>query len=191
MFVDYHDAHNRESTDLTDDLGAAWSKLEEYPARLGLVVHYARWAANELELADESKLDAVSMTAGIEMARWFANEARRIYGMLEESDGDGEQRKLLEWIDRHGGRATPRELKQGHRRFKTTEDAELALAELVELGCGSWEPPTGQGGRPARRFVLSTQSHVYETNTKPEDNGRSVDVDTVDAPEESGEWGEV
>ena len=30
----YYDAHAREQADLSGDLSAAWSKLEEYPARL-------------------------------------------------------------------------------------------------------------------------------------------------------------
>src|SRR5262245_61850795 len=48
----YYDAHATEHAELTGDLSAAWSKLEEYAARLALVVHFARWAANDPLLAN-------------------------------------------------------------------------------------------------------------------------------------------
>lgn len=191
LYVGYFNKHNREAGNLGDDLGAAWSKLEEYPARLALVIHYIRWATNGINLADELQLDAESMAAGIKLAEWFANEARRIYAMLDESDDDAERRNLVAWIERRGGRATAREVKQGNRSFPTTEDAEKALIELVELKYGTWEPPSGGPGKPARRFILSTQSAVYGNSSEPEKNTNNVDVDTVDEAEESGDWEEV
>lgn len=48
----YYNAHNIEQADLAGDMTAAWSKLEEYTARLTLVIHFIRWAANDPNLAD-------------------------------------------------------------------------------------------------------------------------------------------
>jgi hypothetical protein len=181
----YYNAHAIEQADLTGDMAAAWSKLEEYAARLALVVHFARWAAGDPKLTNVNVVDAVSMNAGIVLAKWFKHEARRVYAMLDESDAERDQRRLTDWIGRKGGTVTPREVQQGCRWLKEPGAAEAALEELVKTGRGTWRdvPTTAKGGRPARAFVLSTPSTVHETPTKPEATEGFVDVDTVDAPE--------
>jgi hypothetical protein len=101
---------------------------------------------------------------------------------------------LIEWIERKGGSVTAREVQQGHRQCRTAKDAEAALNELAKAGNGTWRPsPPGRRGQPTRRFVLSTASTVYGNALKPEENGNTVDVDSVDAPGTSPEddWGEV
>lgn len=50
-------------------MAAAWSKLEEYAARLALVVYFTRWAAGDV--ADETRLDVASMNAGVTLAKWL------------------------------------------------------------------------------------------------------------------------
>jgi len=155
-FQQFVNEHGAEHVELTDDLSAAWSKLESYVARFALILHLARAAAGE---ADETVVDLTSLEAGITLSRWFGREAKRIYAMLAESNGDGERRKLVEWIDRKGGSVTARELQMGPRRFRaSTEVAELALDDLVTAHFGCWEtiPTTPKGGRDSRRFVLAT-----------------------------------
>ena len=155
-FQQFVNEHGEEHAELTDDLSAAWSKLEGYVARFALILHLARAATGEV---DETVVDLTSLEAGIVLSRWFGREAKRIYAMLAESNGDGERRKLIEWIDRKGGSVTARELQMGPRRFReSTEVAELALADLVTAGFGRWEPipTTPKGGRDSRRFVLAT-----------------------------------
>lgn len=191
----YYDSHAQEQADLAGELSAAWSKLEEYAARLALVVHFARWAANDSTLASADVVDVASMSAGIRLATWFKGEARRVYARLGESDEDRDRRRLVEWIGRKGGLATPREVQQGCRWLKEPGAAEAALDELAKAGGGVWldSPTTAKGGRPARAFALSTPSTVYETPANPDENLGFVDVDTVDAPESQpdDEWGEV
>jgi hypothetical protein len=181
----YYNAHAIEQADLTGDMAAAWSKLEEYAARLALVVHFTRWAAGDANLTKPDIVDAVSMNAGIVFARWFRHEARRVYAMLDESNAERDQRRLADWIGHKGGTVTPRELQQGCRWLKEPGAAESALEELVKAGRGVWHnvPTTAKGGRPARAFALSTPSTVHETPTKPEETEGFVDVDSVDAPE--------
>jgi hypothetical protein len=53
---DLYNHHAEEQTDLSGELSAAWSKLEEYAARLALVIHFTRWAASD---ADPQSPDAV------------------------------------------------------------------------------------------------------------------------------------
>lgn len=181
----YYNAHAVEQADLTGDMAAAWSKLEEYAARLALVVHFTRWAAGDPMLTKVDILDVSSMNAGIVLAKWFKHEARRVYAMLDESDAERDKRRLVDWIGRKGGTVTPREVQQGCRWLKEPGAAEAALEELVKACRGSWRdmPTTAKGGRPARAFVLSTPSTVHETPAKPEKTDGFADVDSVDSPE--------
>jgi hypothetical protein len=181
----YYNAHGIEQADLTGDMAAAWSKLEEYAARLALVVHFIRWAAEDTTLKQHDIVDAASMTAGIALTLWFKHEARRVYTILDESDADRDQRRMVDLIGRKGGTVTPRDVQQGCRWLKEPGAAERALEELVRAGRGAWRdgPTTAKGGRPARAFVLSTPSTVYETHAMPEEIGGLVDVDAVDAHE--------
>lgn len=182
-WVAYYNAHAVEQADLTGDMAAAWSKLEEYAARLALVVHFTRWATGDM--ADETRLDLTSMNAGIVLAKWFKHEARRVYAMLDETDDELDQRRLINWIDRKGGPVTPRQVQQGCRWLKEPGAAETALEKLVNAGCGTWRvaAATAKGGRPGRAFVLSTPPTVHETPANPEESDGFVDVDSVDARE--------
>jgi len=187
----YYNAHALEQADLAGELSAAWSKLEEYAARLALVVHFARWAADDPTLASAHVVDARSMSAGIAMATWFKGEARRVYALLCESDEDREQRRLVEWIERKGGLATAREVQMGCRWLREAGAAEAALDVLAKAGWGNWEPtPPGRRGQPTRHFRLSA---VNTDSELPAENSNTVDVDTIDAPalQADDEWGEV
>jgi hypothetical protein len=180
----YYDSHAVEQVDLNGDMAAAWSKLEEYAARLALVVHFTRWAAGDPSLTKVDTLDVSSMNAGIVLAKWFKHEAKRIYAMLDESDAERDHRRLVEWISHKGGTVTAREVQQGCRWLKEPGAAETALEEVAKAGRGSWQDmsTTAKGGRPLRAFLLSTPSTVYETTAKPEEIEGSVDVDGVDTP---------
>jgi hypothetical protein len=180
-WIAYYNAHADEQAELSGDMAAAMSKLEEYPARLALIIHYVRWAAGDPTLASDDVVDASSLAAGITLANWFKHEARRVYAMLDESEGERDQRRLVEWIGRKGGTVTPREVRRGCRWLKDHGAAEAALDELVKAGWGRWQdvPATAKGGRPTRVFFVSTMS----TSTKPrisQGMGGFVDVDSVD-----------
>jgi putative DNA primase/helicase len=95
-WVGYYNAHAGEQADLTGDMAAAWSKLEEVAARLALVMHLTRRAADDPTAADAGRADLTSMTAGITLAGWFKHEARRVYAQLGESETDRDQRRLVE-----------------------------------------------------------------------------------------------
>ncbi len=178
----YYNAHAQEQADLAGELSAAWSKLEEYAARLALVVHFARWAADDPTLASADVVDAGSMAAGIRLVNWFKGEARRVYALLSESDDDRDQRLLVEWIERKGGLATARESQMGCRWLREAGAAEAALDALAKAGWGNWEPtPRGRRGQPTRHFRLATQSAVNSNSVLPDENSNTVDVDAVDA----------
>ena len=167
----YYNAHAVEQAELIGDLSAAWSKLEEYAARLALVVHFARWADRDSTLESADWVDASSMEAGIRLARWFKHEARRVYAMLTESDAERDQRRLADWIASKGGAATARDVQMGCRWLREPGAAEAALEGLVRAGRGRWQgvETTPRGGRPTRVFTLTTAS----TSTEPDEPSAS------------------
>lgn len=182
-WIEFYNDHADEQSRLTGDLAAAWSKLEGGAARIALVIHCVRQVWNDPTLESIRAIDGASVRAAVELVSWFCNEALRIYGYFHETDEERETRELVEWIERHGGVVTPRQVQQGWRRYKAdVADAERALIELAAAGKGHWlhVPPGDRGGRPTRKFRLLLPSTVYETPLNPEKNGGSVDVDTVD-----------
>ena len=177
----YYDAHAQEQVDLTGDLSAAWSKLEEYAARLALVVHLVRWAADDPTLESEHIVDLDSVRAGVAMTQWFKHEVRRVYALLCETDEERDERRLVEWIDRKGGAVTAREVHMGCRWLREAGLAEAALNALVQAGQGTWETsPRGARGQPTRRFRLTTVSTVNGNRPAPDEKTNTVDVDDAD-----------
>jgi hypothetical protein len=207
-YVAFYNAHGIEQAELAGELSAVWSKLEEYSLRLALVIHFARWAADQL-LVDDRVIDVASMTAGIRLTTWFKGEARRVYSLLSESDEDRDRRSLVEWIDRKGGTVTARDVQSGCRSLKAAGEADAALKDLVKRGYGQWQDvPTGsKGGRPTRVFKRTEVSTVNTTAEFPANGTGFVDADDAELPEflkgdadvgdepeslaDNDEWGDV
>lgn len=191
-WIEFYNPHNKETAACDGDLAAAWSKLEEIPARLALIFHFVRWAADDQTLEHSENVDARSMAPAIELTQWFKQETRRVYGILSQTEESRARHRLVEWIQGKGGRVGVREVQQGHRQFKTAVDAELALQELVDHNFGQWvnSPKNPKGGPATRVFQLSRPSTVYTTPLKSEENGSFVDVDIVDTPDDD-ELGEI
>jgi hypothetical protein len=187
----YFNTLNAEQVELDGELAAAWSKLEEYAPRLALVIHFIRWAADDPTLVSPDIVDEVSMRAGITLAEWFKNEARRVYALLAETPKDRDIRRLIEWLERRGGSATARDAFTGCRWLREPGAAEAALEELVKGSHGTWEStPPGQRGQPTRHFRLL---RVSSNDLFPEENGITADADSADTSESHGDdgWGDV
>jgi hypothetical protein len=135
-------------------------------------------------------VDATSMAAGIALSRWFSQEAKRVYGMLAEGQTDEHRRKLAERIERLGGTITAYELKRHARQYRSTDQAEAALQDLVDRGFGAWTAysPGAHGGRAWRVFVLHGAA---ETPSKHEENGgySNSNADGKEQPERGGQEG--
>lgn len=199
-WVTFYNEHATEQAELSGDLSAAWSKLEGYAARLALVVHLTRRAAGDATLRDPARVDEASIAAGVVLARWFGDEARRVYAILGESDEGRESRQLVEWIDRGGkdrepGTATARELTRGPREYRDADKAAKALGELVASRVGRWEVDDHAGGRgrPVDRFrLLSRHGDTGDGDTNSGNAGdRGISV-TVATPTNTGDgWGEL
>jgi Protein of unknown function (DUF3987) len=186
VWIPFYNQHGREQIELDDDLSAAWSKLEGYAARLALVHHLIRVAADDDKVSDPDTVDETSMAAGIALSRWFGQEAKRVYAMLSESEEDQTIRETMELVQRLSGIVTGRDLQRHSRNYKTAKEAENALQILVQHKKGCWQhsPSDAQGGRPTSVFVLHQGADVDTTPAKPKENSGSVNVN-------GEEWGEI
>ena len=175
-FQQFVNEHGAEHVELTDAQSAAWSKLEGYAARFALVLYLARATTGEV---DETIVDLASLEAGITLSRWFGREAKRIYGMLSESENAKEQRELIDWIPRRDGKTTARDLQANNRKYREAGAAEAALNDLKEADLGYWQTtqPTSSGGRPGMVFYVS----VSGTAELQIENRGFADADTGDA----------
>ncbi len=178
LWRSFFNDHAKEQVEMDGDLSAAWSKLEECPARLALVLHCVRWAANDPTLTSADLVDLASMRSAIRLTEWFKFEARRIYAMLVETEDGRRQRKLVEWIERKGRTVTIRDLSRGPTQYRTPGAAEAALQSLVAAGLGEWIhlPTSEMGGRPTSAFRLYGPSDGDRTLPKPKDEPSSVAV---------------
>jgi len=152
----YNDHATTQEMASSDDLAAAFSKLEGYAARFGLIFHLVKWAAGTE--SDAGHIDAQSIMAGIKLAKWFVHETERVYEILAESSEDTLTRELVTFIRSKGGRVSVRDVQRnGPRELrKSSECATDALESLVAQGLGKWvyRPPGAKGGAPSRIFHL-------------------------------------
>jgi hypothetical protein len=156
-WVAFYTDFAREQAEAEGDVAAALSKLEGYAARFALIHHVVTHVG--LDTHDDRDIGPCSVEAGVTLARWYAQEARRIYAALRESDVERQTRCLLDWVRSRGADGvTARDLRRSNAgRYPRSEDAEAALAALVEAGAGHWveQPTTGKGGQPTRRFQIN------------------------------------
>jgi DNA polymerase I-like protein with 3'-5' exonuclease and polymerase domains len=177
-WVQFYDAWAKEQADVEGELAACYSKLEAYAARLTLLHHVV---SRVKQSTDCDPIEPASVAAGVELARWFAHEARRIYATLRESEGDRQARRLIEFIRSHGGKMTVRRLRLSNTsRYPTPEAAEEALHALAEADLADWvESPAGpRGGRPTRTLVLRLDTTYFKTYETPDDGDDEDDGET-------------
>jgi hypothetical protein len=167
----FYNAWGKEQVAVEGELAAAYSKLEGYAARFALIHHVvSKVAGGEDELAPVGE---ESINVGVTLSRWFANEARRIYAVLSETDDERDTRRRVEFIRSRGGAITARDLQRSNgRKYRKVEDADKALESLAQAGLGEWvpPPPSPKGGRPARLFTLYPTPDT--TDTTPGEGGR-------------------
>ena len=159
-WIAFFNDHGREMIGLEDErLAPAWSKLEGYAARLALVLHCLR-AAEGGTLRDAAPVGLECIEAGIQLVAWFKNETRRIYGRLAESEDTRDARKVLSYIENKGGRATVRDLKRAGLCRGDRDRITEVLDKLAKAGFGTWQevPPTPQGGRGTKAFILARET---------------------------------
>ena len=140
LFVKWTAEHAKQSRGLSPDLAAAMSKLREIPARIGILLHEIEIATCRQEPG--SPMSADTMARAIDIAKWFRNEARRVYALLEcdESEAaeaiasDACSAWILETLWEHGGPMSRRELLEAIGSAATPPRVVSALAQLLARG---------------------------------------------------------
>jgi hypothetical protein len=152
--------HQPIQADLHGDIKAAWAKLEGGTARMGLVIHEARIAADVDPPENPDLIDMRSLSCAIEITRFFKHEAGRFYaesGRVAEAEGKARlaaRARKIQVI--FGGACTGREWRQTNSR-RSTAESRAELQELVDAGLAKWEHRSSgpQGGRPSEKCVLT------------------------------------
>ncbi|MBX3356336.1 MAG: DUF3987 domain-containing protein [Phycisphaeraceae bacterium] len=175
VWVDFVNEHGEEQLALVGDEAAAWSKLEGYAARLALIVHLVRAAAEEAALADAEVVDAASIASGVRLSRWFAVEARRVYAMLAADEAEQEEQRLVDLLARQGKPVTARDW-QRIRSLDTVREARAELDRMAAAGIGEWHraPPGPKGGQPTARFALTGWAATSDGTTPTAQHGGPV-----------------
>jgi hypothetical protein len=153
LFKAYVDTTGDEQASLHGHAASQWSKLEEIPGRLAIVIHCVRQVTTGVD--DFWKIDGTTMRSAIALAEWFKTETLRIGRVLSESESLREARHLAAWIQSRGGRITANDLCNGRREIVSNHDAELLLMKLVKLEFGTWQPI-----HKSREFVLNQHNVV-------------------------------
>lgn len=114
-------------------LKTSWVKIRPVAARLALILSVTRQLMESPDGQALQPVDAQSMQAGIELARWFGYE-------LERNAARSELKTLydqLNWIiSKHPAGIDTRTFQMGRREIRTADDARRILNSLTERGCG-------------------------------------------------------
>ncbi len=156
-WIQFYNDHAQQGSVLVGEQAAAWSKLEAYAARFALMIHLARWATGDPTVPEPlSEVDSQSIQSGVELARWFGRESKRVIDLLGEDPAATEARRLTEWVERQGGSVKPRDLQQRSKsKYPSAEAAREALQSLVDKGIGSWDCDSTK-----RVFMLLSCQHA-------------------------------
>ena len=144
---------NAQRTVVSDGpVAAALAKIEESAARLALIFGLV----NDPSAAE---IDAGAMQNGIIVAKWFRSEAERLYALYSESREEAERRKLIELIQRRGGRISARELARGPQQYRKPGSAEKALEGLISSGVARWDSVETEGRRQTVCCLIGRRSN--------------------------------
>jgi len=156
LWIKWYENHQEEARELPIRLRGAWSKMPSQCARLILIMHLSRWGAGED--VNPGSVDAQSVAWGTAWAEFFKSHARRVHGILRESEEQKRLRKVVEWIRGKGNRgvtvtAVARSEVTGSKKHDVTREV---LGTLVERGEGFWRKPErkASGQQGAEEFFL-------------------------------------
>lgn len=161
-----------EALESSEPIEAAMSKLEGYALRFALIFKTCREALG-LAAADDP-IEASDLQAGAELARWYRDEAIRVYLTLGQ-ELETENERVLEArvavVRSRGGAVTVREWRQRNTR-KTQAQAREELDQLVKAELATWcmRPSSKRGG-------AATEECRLIGTTEPGDRGPGIDAD--------------
>jgi hypothetical protein len=125
-----------------DSLRAMVSKMVDQCARLILIVHMTRWAPGS-ETTPRTAVGIEAVEAGIALADYFIDNARKLDGLMEQAPVEKLSEKLANWILRDPERSkkvTIRQILRSGVIGSARKDAlMLVLEDMVESGRGRLE----------------------------------------------------
>ncbi|MFH1998901.1 MAG: DUF3987 domain-containing protein [Planctomycetota bacterium] len=145
---------------------AALAKIEELPARLGLILALGRVDnPSAVEVVDGN-----TMQRALAITDWSIWEIERVLAMFSETQEQRADRELIDWISRHVEGVTARDLVRALRRYKGQGGTDRAKADLLRLVTNKQlvveERPMGpKGGRTNSIFhvVLCNERNPADT----------------------------
>ncbi len=147
-WLEWMDAHNRDSRSVPDRLRGAWAKCEGLGARLVLILHALRVVDGA---TDAGAIDAASVAAAWSLTDYFKTHARRVVARWPDTRTDRQCLRVVAFTQRQGGRITAREIQhQQVAGLKTAADVHAVLATLEQRGYGRVSP----GARGSTLFEL-------------------------------------
>lgn len=173
-FARFVNQHGGETIQQAEAVASAYSKLEGAALRFALVFHLCRWSAGEDGYSHDGPIDLPEIESGIELARWFADEAERVYrtiGVRVDADNKVSENRyadrLHEWLVGRG-RATEREIRKNLIRYKQGEYIDEDCRALVEARRAYWD------SQPKTRYLVAispeditdtTDTYTFAKNT--------------------------
>jgi hypothetical protein len=160
LWRDFFDGLADEMNDdcFPDHLRGAWTKLRAYGARLALVVHFLRLAAEEVRGED---VDEESMRRAGLLIDYFKSHAAKVYARLAADPKVFRAKKVLAWVRRNGKKSfSKRDLHNGLQgTFATALELDEPLGVLVSHGYIRPQPSPDKTSTPGRK-----PSPVYDVN---------------------------
>ena len=150
--------------DFAGHLRGTWLRLQNYGARLALVLHYLWWAAAKIAGARRQPevpvVEAVSVERAQRLIEYFKGHARKVHASMSADPKVNKARVVLQWIERSGLREfTRREVHHAlFGTFRTVAELEPGLDVLWQYGYLRQRPSPGRPG-PGRK-----PSPIYEVN---------------------------
>ena len=137
-WVPFYNAHNASLEDMDRRSRLFASKYDLLAARIILILHGITTAIDNGSW--ESPISLETTVNGIRLARWFMQEAFRVYGLASSMFEDSRADKVVQWIRTKGGKTTVRDYYRAHStRYSNTDAARDELKRLAENGKGSFD----------------------------------------------------
>jgi len=156
VWESFYERHLVRIFEASGALAAAYSKLERYALRLGLVFHLIETASDPMG-DDTADITGEAMDRAVRVVEWYIHETGRIYGRWSQGDDHDQTMRVVEWLESRGGRSTTGKMIAG-KLFRCAAEAELALGPLVTARILDVETITHEGpGRPGTEYVLRSK----------------------------------
>ena len=149
VWTQYYDQHGASEYARPDGkIKTAMPKLRGAAARIALIIHMATVASENGSAADPLTISESAMKSGIALSRWFENETKWVYAVLDDDPEEKRIRRVLDFVRIKGGEISVRDLCRNQvGGIRKAADAKKTLDELVGRGDGEWHDVPGDKGR--------------------------------------------